>query len=83
MRWLRFLRRAKWDRERLDELESSLQIATDDYIAQDMVPAAARQAARRKPGSSTRIREEICRMNTIGFLDSVGRDLLYVLRAVP
>jgi len=47
MRWLRFLRRAEWDQERLDELESYLQIATDDYIAQGMTPVAARHVARR------------------------------------
>jgi hypothetical protein len=56
MRWLRFLPRAKWDRERLR--------------ARVLV---ADRAARRKLSSSTRIREEVCR-NTIGFLDSVGRD---------
>jgi hypothetical protein len=56
MRWLRFLPRAKCDRERLR--------------ARVLV---ADRPARRKLSSRTRIREEICR-NTIGFLDSVGRD---------
>jgi putative ABC transport system permease protein len=44
--------------------------------------AGARQAARKKLGNSTRIREEIYRMSTIGFLDSLSRDLLYALRAM-
>ena len=35
-----------------------------------MSPDDARDAARRKLGNPTRIREEIYRMNTIGFLDS-------------
>src|SRR5262249_52374233 len=82
MRWLRFLRRAKWDRERLDEIESYLQIATDEYVAHGMPHAEARQAARKKLGNSTLVREEIYRMNTIGLLDSLGRDVRYALRAV-
>ncbi|MBI4473239.1 MAG: ABC transporter permease [Acidobacteria bacterium] len=78
----RFLRRAKWDRERLDEIESYLQIETDENIARGMPPEAARAAAHRKLGNSTRIREEIYRMNTIAFIDSLGRDVRYALRAL-
>lgn len=76
----RFLRRAKWDRERLEEIESYVQIETDENIARGMQYGEARAAARRKLGNSTLIREEIYSMNTIAFLDTLARDLRYGLR---
>ena len=80
MSFRRFLRRARWDRDRSAEIESYVQIATDEYIARGMPPAEARAAAARKLGNRTHIREEIYRMNTIGFLDAAGRDLRYAIR---
>lgn len=77
-----FLRRAKWDRERLEEIESYLEIETDENIARGMPAKEAWEAAHRKLGNTTRIREEIYSMNTIGFLNSLGRDLRYALRAM-
>ena len=46
MGWTRFFRRAEWDRERLEEIESYIQIETDDNLARGMTPQAARAAAR-------------------------------------
>jgi predicted permease len=80
MGFWRFFRRAKWDRERLEEIESYVQIETDENMARGMPHGEARAAARRKLGNSTLIREEIYTMNTIAFLDSLGRDLRYGLR---
>jgi predicted permease len=82
MGFRRFFRRAKWDRERLEEIESHIQIETDENIARGMPHSQARAAARRKFGNSTRIREEIYRMNTIAFLDTLGRDVRYGLRTL-
>jgi MacB-like protein len=82
MGWFRFLRRSHWDRERAAELESYLQIETDDNIARGMSPEQARRAARLKLGNTVRIREDIHYMNTIGALDSLGRDLRYALRGM-
>jgi predicted permease len=82
MGWLRFLRRSHWDRERAAELESYLQIETDDNIARGMPPDQARRAARLKLGNTVRIREDIHYMNTISVLDSLGRDLRYALRGM-
>jgi predicted permease len=76
----RFWRRAKWDRERLQEIESYVQIETDENMARGMPYDEARAAARRKFGNSTLIREEIYRMNTLATLDAVGRDVRYGLR---
>ncbi|MBZ5728086.1 MAG: permease prefix domain 1-containing protein [Acidobacteriia bacterium] len=79
---MRFLRRAKWDRERLAEIESYVQMETDDNIARGMPHGEARAAALRKFGNSTFIREEIYRMNTMTFLDALGRDVRHGLRAL-
>ncbi len=65
MRWLLFLRRDYWDRERAGEIESYLEIETAENLARGMTPAEALAAARRKFGNSTLIREEMYRMNTI------------------
>jgi predicted permease len=82
MGWRRFLRRAKWDRERLEEIESYVRMETDENIARGMRDGEARAAALRKLGNRTLIREEIYRMNTIGLVDTLGRDLRYALRAL-
>jgi putative ABC transport system permease protein len=82
MGWSRFFRRAKWDQDRLEEIESYIQIETDDNVARGLTPQEAREAAHRKFGNATRIREEIYRMNTIGFIDSIARDIRYALRGM-
>jgi predicted permease len=78
----RLFSRASWDRDRADELRSYLEIETDENIARGMSPEAARRAAHLKLGNTVRIREEIYRMNTIGPLDTLGRDLRLALRGV-
>jgi predicted permease len=76
----RFFRRTKWDRERLEEMESYVQMETDDNVARGMPYSKARAAARKKLGNSTLIREEIYSMNTIAFLDTLIRDARHGLR---
>src|SRR6185369_6589933 len=80
MSWSRFFRRDRWDVERARELEAHLAIETDENVARGMSRDEARDAARRKLGSVTQIREEIYRMNTIGLLDTIWQDLRYGLR---
>ena len=75
MTWLRFFRRERWDQERRRELQAYLDIETDENIARGMTPEEARYSARRKLGSPTQIREEIYRMNSLGFLESLWQDL--------
>lgn len=82
MGWSRFLRRSHWERERSAELESYIQIETDDNIARGMPPDQARRAAHLKLGNTVRIREEIHRMNSIGLFESLGRDLRYAVRSM-
>jgi predicted permease len=76
----RFLRREKWDRERSEEAKSYVVIETDENVARGMPYDEARTAALRKLGNSTLMREEIYRMNTVAFLDSLARDARYSLR---
>jgi predicted permease len=82
MTWLRFFRRAKWDEERARELEAHLQIEAEENIARGMAPEEASYAAKRKLGNQSRIREEIYRMNTIGFLETLWMDLRYGARSL-
>ncbi len=82
MNWRYLWGRSKWDRERFDEMESYVQIETDENIARGMPETQARAAAQRKFGNSTLIREEIYRMNTVAFLDTLVRDFRYGLRAL-
>ena len=76
----RFFRRGAWDEERARELEAYLAIETDENIARGLSPADARDAARRKLGNATLVREEIYRMNTVAIVDSAWRDLRYGAR---
>jgi hypothetical protein len=76
----RFLRRAQWDRERSEEMETYLRIEADENVARGLPYDEARAAAVRKLGNSTMILEEIYRMNTITFLDALVRNMRYSLR---
>ena len=82
MSWRRFFRRAYWDRDRAEELRSYLEIETEENITRGMSPDAARRAAHLKLGNTVRIREEIYHMNTIGLLDTLGRDVRLALRGM-
>jgi putative ABC transport system permease protein len=82
MGWHRFFHRRDSDVERAHELGSYLDIETDENIARGMSPEEARYAARRKLGNPTLIREEIYRMNTIGFLEGLWQDVRYGIRAL-
>ena len=80
MRCPAFLRRRYWDDVRASEIKSYLELETAENIARGMSPDDAATAARRKLGNSTLIREEIYRMNTVSWLESIGQDLRYGAR---
>jgi putative ABC transport system permease protein len=80
MAWSRFWQRGDWDAERARELEAYLQIETDENIARGMTPDQARSAARRKLGNPIQVREEIYRMNSIGFIETFWKDLRHGAR---
>jgi putative ABC transport system permease protein len=80
MSWMRFFRRERWDQERERELQTYLEIETEENIARGMAPQEAPYAARRKLGSPTQIREEIYRMNSLAFIESLWQDVRTGLR---
>jgi len=86
MGWIRYFRRAKWDEEREREIQAYLEIEMDENIARGMTPEEARHAARRKLGNPTLIREDIYRMNSLTFIESLWQDVrcgLRMLRKSP
>src|SRR5688572_30324723 len=86
MSWRHFFKRAWWDDERARELESYIELETDENIARGMSPDDARASARRKLGNTLHIREEIYAMNTLRLVDWLAQDLRYaarVLRRTP
>ena len=82
MNWRRFFRREQADADQRQELESYLEITTDEYMARGMTADAARAAARRKLGNITRVREEVYYMNTIRCLDLFAAAFRYWFRTL-
>lgn len=80
MGWMRYFRRARWDAERERELQAYLDLETEENIARGMTREEARFAARRKLGNPTLIREEIYRMNSLTFIESLWQDVRCGLR---
>ncbi len=80
MNWRRFFRRDQADVEQQQELESYLEITTEEYIAQGMGAEEARQSARRKLGNLTRIREEVYQMNTSTFVEGTLQEFRHAAR---
>ncbi len=80
MSWTRFFRRRYWDQERARELDAYLVAETEENIARGMSPEEARYAAHRKLGNTTLIREEIYRMNSLGWLETLWQDVRYGVR---
>jgi predicted permease len=78
----RHLHREDRDAELAQEISFFLETATEDNIGRGMSPEEARRAACRKFGNGTFIREEVYRMSTIGFLDTLRRDALYGMRTL-
>jgi len=80
MRLTRFFRRRYWDKERACELDAYLEEETAENIARGMSPEEARRAAHLKLGNTTLIREDIYRMNSLGWLETLWQDLRFALR---
>ena len=80
MAFAKFFRRQQRDADAAREIASYIAIETDDNIARGMSPRAAHDAAVRKFGNATRVREEIYWMNTIRPIDTLWQDLRYAIR---
>src|SRR5215472_3626212 len=82
MSWKKFFHRRHWDEERARELSDYLEIETAENVARGMSPADAAAAAHRKLGNTAQVREEIYRMNSLGFLETLWQDLRYGARTL-
>ena len=82
MRWRGYFRRASTDAELAREIQSYIDIETSDNIARGMDAREARDAATRKFGNSTLIREEIYQMKSIVFFETFVQDVRYGLRTI-
>ena len=80
MSWLRYFRRTRKDHELEDEIESYIAIAMDENIAAGMTPKEASDAARRKFGNRTLVKETVREMNSINWLEDLWSDLRYGFR---
>ena len=80
MSWMRFFRRSRRDDDTAREIASYIAIETDENIARGMTPRAAHDAAVRKFGNPTRVREEIYWMNTLRPLDTLWQDVKFGAR---
>lgn len=76
----KFLQRTRRDRELSHEIDSYIEHEIDQNLARGMTPADARDAARRKFGNTTLIREESFHMNSIRPFEMIFQDLRYGLR---
>jgi len=82
MGWRHWFRRADRVAESAEELQFYLDAETEDNIARGMPPEEARTAARRKLGNPALIREDVYRMNSLGFLETAWQDIRYSLRTM-
>src|SRR5215467_4850666 len=80
MSWKKFFRRSRWDDERSRELSSYLEIEIEENVRRGMSRDDAATAAHRKLGNATLVREEIYRMNSLGFLETLWQDIRYGAR---
>ena len=77
---LRFFKRSAKDRERADEIQSHVDLATEHYIEQGMPPEQARREARLKFGNTRAHRERVDELNRLPILDVLRLDLRYAFR---
>ncbi|MCU1261600.1 MAG: hypothetical protein JWO80_4485 [Bryobacterales bacterium] len=82
MRWRGYFRRASTDAELAREIQSYVDIETSDNIARGMDAREASDAAIRKFGNSTLIREEIYEMKSIVFIETFVQDVRYGVRTI-
>jgi predicted permease len=82
MGFKRFFRRAQYDRDQLEEIESYVQIEADENLARGMSEQDAYAAARRKFGNVSMVREEIYRMNSLNIAEAILSDIRYGFRTL-
>ncbi|HKF46137.1 MAG TPA: ABC transporter permease [Terracidiphilus sp.] len=82
MSWRGLLRRRYWDKERVEEMEAHLAHEIGENVGRGMSEEEARRRAYVKFGSPQKMRERIWQMNSLGWLESVLRDVRHAGRAL-
>jgi putative ABC transport system permease protein len=77
-----FLHRRRIDDDAMRECEAHIELLTERYVRAGLTLEEARTAARRRFGSATLVREEIYRMNRIGWIERLAQDVRYALRGM-
>ncbi len=75
-------RRDSAEQELAEEIESHLQIQTQEFVDQGLSPEEAQQAARFKFGSSTLTREDSRAIWSFGWLETLWQDVRYGVRVL-
>lgn len=81
MPWLRYFQRGRRDADFAREIDAYIEHEIDENLARGMSPRDAARAAHCKFGNIALAKEDVRRMSTIGFLETLGQDLRYALRA--
>lgn len=74
--------RYRADDDLRDELQSHLEMETDEYIRRGMPPAAARRRAQLASGGLTQAAESVRAQRGLPWIDGVAADIRYALRAL-
>ena len=82
MLWRNLFRRSHRDLDHAREFQSFREMETEENLDRGMSPEAARRAAHLKFENQTAIREQAFGMNSIGFLETLGRDIWYACRTL-
>jgi putative ABC transport system permease protein len=82
MKWLHSFRRARRHAESGWEIQFYLDQETEDNVARGMSPEEARATARKKFGNPVLVQEEIYRMHSAVFFETIGKDLRHALRTM-
>ncbi len=88
-RWLAVVSRLRFvaRRRRLSddvaaELNAHADMLAERYLASGMSPEEAMQAAKRQLGNTTLVREDVYRMNSVAWLETIAADVRYALRTL-
>src|SRR5262245_21797963 len=79
-RWTTFLTRSRHDREFADELQSHLELHTDDNLRAEMTPEAARREALIRLGGLVQTEELQRARRGVPWADALLQDIRYAFR---
>jgi len=82
MSWRGLLRRRYWDNERAQEMEAHIAHEIEDNLGRGMSEEEARRRAYVKFGNPQKVRERIWQMNSLGWLETVLRDVRHSARSL-